>query len=61
LSGHADRSELLRWLSAIKQPPKHVFLTHGEPDAASAFAETLAAERGWKVTVPNLGESHTLG
>ncbi|WP_442482668.1 MBL fold metallo-hydrolase RNA specificity domain-containing protein [Aeoliella sp. SH292] len=61
LSGHADRSELLRWLSAIKQPPKQVFLTHGEPDAASALAETLAAERGWKVTVPNLGESHTLG
>ncbi|QDU58216.1 MBL fold metallo-hydrolase RNA specificity domain-containing protein [Aeoliella mucimassa] len=60
LSGHADRSGLLRWLSGLKQDPRQVFLTHGEPDSAEAFADTLAAERGWKPIVPEMGESHTL-
>ncbi|MEN0111174.1 MAG: MBL fold metallo-hydrolase [Planctomycetota bacterium] len=61
LSGHADRSGLLRWLSHIKTPPKQVFLTHGEPDSADALAKTLRAERGWKITVPQMDEWHELG
>jgi len=61
LSGHADRSELLRWLGGLKSDPKQVFLTHGEPDSAEALADTLRKDRGWKVTVPDLGESHKLG
>ena len=32
LSGHADRSDLLRWLEPLPQP-KQVFLVHGEPQA----------------------------
>lgn len=61
LSGHADRSELLRWLGGLKTDPQQVFLTHGEPDSAEALADTLRKERGWKVAVPDLGESHKLG
>lgn len=57
LSGHADRKDLLRWLGAIKTPPTKTFLTHGEPDAAAALAETLLAERGWDVRVPAMAES----
>lgn len=60
LSGHADRTELLRWLSGMKSDPKQVFLTHGEPDSAAAFAKKLRLERGWKPVVPDLGDSHTL-
>ena len=36
LSGHADRSGLLRWLEPLP-PPKQVFLVHGEPRAAEAL------------------------
>ena len=61
LSGHADRSGLLRWLEHIKTPPRQTFLTHGEPDSAAALADTLRAERGWKVTVPAMEEWHALG
>ncbi len=57
LSGHADRKGLLRWLSHLKNPPKQVFLTHGEEDSAEAFAETLRREKDWNVHVPNLGET----
>lgn len=60
LSGHADRSGLLRWLSGLPSNPLQVFLTHGEPDSADALAVTLRRERNWKVAVPDLGESHKL-
>ncbi|MEO1496353.1 MAG: MBL fold metallo-hydrolase [Planctomycetota bacterium] len=56
LSGHADRKGLLRWLGHLETPPKHTFLTHGEPDSAAALAETLQTEQGWQVTVPGLND-----
>ena len=51
-SAHADRNELIRWLSGISTPPKKVFVVHGEPDAAQAFAEKISDEKGWPVHVP---------
>ena len=59
LSGHADRSGLLRWLKNLPDPRK-VFLTHGEPDSAEALAEELTDSRGWNVHVPDMGETHEL-
>jgi metallo-beta-lactamase family protein len=56
LSGHADRSDLLRWLGQLTRPPRRTFLTHGEPDAADALAEELRRARGWEVATPALGE-----
>ncbi|MCA9271213.1 MAG: MBL fold metallo-hydrolase, partial [Planctomycetales bacterium] len=37
LSGHAGRSELLRWLSPLAAP-RQTFITHGEIDSATALA-----------------------
>jgi metallo-beta-lactamase family protein len=51
-SGHADRSELLRWASALKRPPRQAFIIHGEPQTAARFAATLHAEKGWNAVVP---------
>lgn len=59
MSGHADRSELLKWLSPLP-PPRHTFLTHGEIPAAEALAETLRRERKWSVGIPRLGQSFEL-
>jgi metallo-beta-lactamase family protein len=59
LSGHADRSGLLKWLQPL-QRPKAAFLVHGEPPSAEALGETLRHERGWTVHLPGLGESHEL-
>jgi metallo-beta-lactamase family protein len=59
LSGHADRSALLRWLAPLDRP-KAAFLVHGEPESAAALAHTLRSERGWKVEIPGLGETHEL-
>jgi metallo-beta-lactamase family protein len=60
LSGHADRSGLLRWLGQLQHPPRRTFLTHGEPDAADALAEELRTTRGWEIVTPKLGERHHL-
>jgi len=51
-SAHADRDELLRWLSAMKRPPEHLFVTHGETEAAQSFAKHLREKIGWNVSVP---------
>ena len=51
-SAHADRDELLRWLSGLQKPPRHVFVTHGEPDSAKYFANLLREQKGWKVSTP---------
>ncbi|MFO0898941.1 MAG: MBL fold metallo-hydrolase [Pirellulales bacterium] len=56
LSGHAGRSELLRWLAPLEKP-RRVFLTHGEPQAADSLAAELRTSRGWEVALPTLGES----
>jgi metallo-beta-lactamase family protein len=56
MSGHADCREILRWLSAIRTPPRRVFLTHGEEDAAQALAGLIARERGFDAHVPRQGE-----
>ncbi len=51
-SAHADRDELLRWLSGFQKPPRHVFITHGEVKAANSFADFLREKKGWQLSVP---------
>jgi len=51
-SAHADQSELFRWLSGLKKPPKHLFVTHGEPEVAQKFGNFLKEKMGWEISVP---------
>jgi metallo-beta-lactamase family protein len=51
MSAHADRSEIMRWLGEFARPPSMTYLVHGEPEAASALAEGIAAGHGWRVHV----------
>jgi metallo-beta-lactamase family protein len=51
-SAHADRDELLRWLSAIKNQPRGVFVVHGEEGASASFADYIKEKLGWNVSVP---------
>ena len=52
LSAHADYEEILDWLRHFKKPPRRVFLTHGEPEAASALKFKIEERLGWKVEIP---------
>jgi metallo-beta-lactamase family protein len=51
MSAHADASEIMRWLSGFAQPPRMTYLVHGEPEAASALATRIGAERQWPTHV----------
>jgi metallo-beta-lactamase family protein len=51
-SAHADRDELLKWLSGLKKPPRRVFVVHGEPESAQNFGDYLKEKTGWQVNVP---------
>jgi metallo-beta-lactamase family protein len=59
LSGHADRREIVRWLTGLPAP-KRTFLVHGEPPAARGMAEHLREKFGWDVTVPAIGDTVNL-
>jgi metallo-beta-lactamase family protein len=54
-SAHADRGELERWLAPQREPPRRLFVTHGEPEAAEALAATLRS-RGWQIQIPDYAE-----
>lgn len=56
-SAHADWQGVLRWLSGLHHPPKLVFTTHGEPEAAEAMAQHIRDKFGWKVEIPYYGET----
>jgi metallo-beta-lactamase family protein len=56
LSAHADRAQLLHWLSALPAP-RRVFVTHGEPVAADALRLAIEERHGWPVTVPDYLEA----
>lgn len=59
-SSHADMNELMGWLSALKKSPRHVFVTHGEEEAALSFAGLIGEKKGWKATAPVYGEEFDL-
>lgn len=60
LSGHADRDELLKWISDLDVRPQRVFVTHGEPTASDALRLTIEERLGWNCIVPQHQESYNL-
>jgi len=60
LSGHGDRDELLRWVDSCAEPPKVVFMVHGEPKSAEALGETLRRRYGCRVKVPEMDQRFDL-
>lgn len=57
LSAHADANEILDWVRAFKRPPRHVFVTHGEPRASETLRKRIEAELKIKASVPDYMET----
>src|SRR5262245_12518938 len=55
-SAHADWKEIVRWLQDMPQPPKRVFVTHGETGSAQAMASHIRERFGGNIEVPQYGE-----
>jgi metallo-beta-lactamase family protein len=60
LSAHADRDELLRWLTSGESVPSTVFVTHGEADSSKALADLIEREVGALPVIPQLGDEFDL-
>jgi len=55
-SVHADSDELMAWIGSAPQPPRVVYVVHGEPTAAAALARRIGTELGWLAVVARDGE-----
>lgn len=55
LSAHADRVELLKWVSMLSANPKHIYVTHGEKNSAMEFSRFLNEKTGFVTSVPTYG------
>jgi metallo-beta-lactamase family protein len=51
-SAHADRDELIRWLSSLRQPPRQLFVTHGEATVSQHFSDLVKNKMDWNASVP---------
>ncbi|MBU1917718.1 MBL fold metallo-hydrolase [bacterium] len=60
LSGHADYTGILEWLSHFKNRPQKVFITHGEPKASEAMKEHIVKQFQWDTVLPQYKEEFTL-
>lgn len=56
MSAHADAGQIMDWLKTAKRPPQHVYITHGEHDAADALRRRIQQELGWHASVPMMGD-----
>ena len=59
-SGHADRDELLRWISSIQENLRKIFVVHSEEDVSKIFADTLRTRLKKEVAVPKYKEEFIL-
>jgi len=59
-SAHADREELLAWVTSLKSSPRRVFVNHGEAEAASSFQGFLRQRTGWEVETPAYKNEYVL-
>ncbi len=55
-SAHGDWKDILRWLEGMPSAPRLIFVTHGEPAAASAMAGHIEDRFGWQTNVPVYGQ-----
>ncbi len=61
ISGHGDKKELLKWVGCFKeQPPKKVFVVHGDDESTEAFAKSVKEEWGFDAYAPYSGDAFDL-
>lgn len=60
LSAHADRAELIDWLSHFKDSPKMTYVVHGEKQASEALRQSIENDFGWNAKCPAYLDNETL-
>ncbi|HBC0494686.1 TPA: MBL fold metallo-hydrolase, partial [Legionella pneumophila] len=52
--------ELLEWLTHLTNPPKKVFITHGEPHSAQSLKQKIEKQLGFSCTIPSYLQTEEL-
>ncbi|MGF7185980.1 metallo-beta-lactamase family protein [Desulfitispora alkaliphila] len=52
-SAHADQNALINWIDAFTVKPRRIFVTHGEEQNSSIFAEKISTKFGIEAVVPS--------
>ncbi len=60
LSAHGDQTNLLNWLSELKDKPQKVFLVHGENEPADELRAKIYEKYGFDCVVPMMGQEFEL-
>lgn len=60
-SGHADQEWLMNFVYSFTNPPKHIFLVHGEPEGQVVLKQKLEENTEIPITIPDFGETYELG
>ena len=59
-SSHADQEGLVAWLDKIKNPPKNIFVTHGEEAASLALVSHIKEFLNLDAQAPFMDDKHEL-
>ena len=59
-SGHADQEWLMNFVYSFTNPPKHIFLVHGEPEGQIVLKQKLEESTEIPITIPDFGETYEL-
>ena len=56
ISGHADNEGLMKWIGSFEQPPKKVFVIHGNEEACETLTARINEELHFSATAPFSGD-----
>jgi metallo-beta-lactamase family protein len=51
-SAHADGNELMAWLRRMPEPPRQVYVVHGEREASDMLRQRIEQELHWRAVTP---------
>ncbi|MDZ4663386.1 MAG: MBL fold metallo-hydrolase [Bacteroidota bacterium] len=60
LSAHADQSELIHWMSSLKEAPGHIFIVHGEKTGAEGLKAKIKEVFGYSSVIPTVDKVYNL-
>ena len=60
ISGHADRTGLMRWAASFQEKPRKVFVVHGDDKVCEIFAKKLTDELQYDTMAPFSGTVYDL-
>lgn len=59
LSAHGDQNDIVTWLKNFKNPPKKIFLNHGEDHQRDALKTKIKEDLNWECEIPQMNSVYT--